>query len=167
VFDKLRYRVLVERFTDVAPVLGLLAREMFPFNYVVPGQCHNNLLPAEDVVELLAEDERREALQRTAPAPHGPPRNEFSGASYRSINWIADYPVKITDIVTHDLFTFELGRVVYVNVELQLLDQDTARRNEEGENAHALYKARQYDRVATRLKRGANASAKSRGGRSQ
>lgn len=167
VFDKLRYRVLVERFSDVAPVLGLLAREMFPFNYVVPGQCHNNLLPAEDVVELLAEDERREALQRTAPAPHGPPRNEFSGATYRSINWIADYPVKITDIVTHDLFTFELGRVVYVNVELQLLDQDTARRNEEGENAHALYKARQYDRVATRLKRGANASAKTRGGRSR
>jgi uncharacterized protein (TIGR04552 family) len=54
-------------------------------------------------------------------------------------------------------FEFETGRVVYVNVEFQLLDQETARANELGENAHALYKARQYRRVAARLKRGAEA----------
>ena len=37
----------------------------------------------------------------------------------------------------------------------QLIDQATARRNEKGENAHALYKARQHRVVASRLKRGA------------
>jgi uncharacterized protein (TIGR04552 family) len=156
VFDKLRYRVLVEHLSDVAPVLALLAREVFPFNYVVPGQCHNNLLAPEEVPLHLSEDERAEALARTSIPVPVPPKNEFSGASYRSINWIADYPVRITDMVTRDLFAFELGRVVYVNVEFQLLDQETARLNEEGENAHALYKARKYERVAARLKRGAN-----------
>jgi uncharacterized protein (TIGR04552 family) len=53
------------------------------------------------------------------------------------------------------VFSFELGRVVFVMVEFQLIDEATARRNEEGENAHALYKARQHRVVASRLKRGA------------
>jgi uncharacterized protein (TIGR04552 family) len=39
-------------------------------------------------------------------------------------------------------------------VEFQVLDQATARSNEEGENAHELYKERQRAIVDKRLKRG-------------
>lgn len=158
IFDKLRYRVLVHRPEDLVPTLAWLGREMFPFNYVVPGQSHNNLLPIESIWDHLRPEEREEAQRRgDLPGAEEAPKNEFSGASYRAINWIVDYPVRIPETATRGLFPFELGRVVYVNVEFQLLDESTSRRNEEGENAHALYKARQYRRVASRLKRGAAA----------
>lgn len=157
IFDKLRYRVVVADHDDLAPVLARLSRELFPFNYVVPGQTHNNLVTLEDLARHLTEAERAEARERgQLPQGNITARNEFSGASYRSINWIADYPVRVRN-AQPGVFTFESGRVVYVNVEFQLLDQETARRNELGENAHALYKARQYRRVAARLKRGAEA----------
>jgi uncharacterized protein (TIGR04552 family) len=41
VFDRVRYRVLTRTVDDVAPVLLHLSRELFPFNYVVPGQSEN------------------------------------------------------------------------------------------------------------------------------
>lgn len=165
IFDKLRFRVVVARPADLAPTLAHLARELFPFNYLIPGQSHNNLLRFQDVLEHLSPDDREEAVARgLVPTEEAAPRNEFSGATYRIINWIVDYPVKLDESalfdrkgLASDRFLFELGRVVYVNVEFQLLDQDTARSNEAGENAHILYKIRQYRRVAQRLKRGAAA----------
>jgi uncharacterized protein (TIGR04552 family) len=148
--------VVVDRREDLASTLARMARELFPFNYVVPGQTHNNLASLDDLARHLTDAERQEALERGQLTPQASaPKNEFSGASYRSINWIADYPVRVES--PPGTFVFETGRVVYVNVEFQLLDQQTARDNELGENAHALYKARQYRRVAARLKRGAQA----------
>ena len=68
--------------------------------------------------------------------------------------FIVDYPVPLPEEVV-GAASFELGRVVFLMVEFQLLDEETARRNEEGENAHHLYKQRQGRVVAERLKRGA------------
>ncbi|HHO52067.1 MAG TPA: TIGR04552 family protein [Deltaproteobacteria bacterium] len=154
IFDKLRYRVVVREHGDIAPTLAWLSREVFPFNYVIPGESHNNLLDPNELVRLLSDEERREAASRPIQLDAAA-RNEFSGASYRAINWIVDYPVRIPESV-ENRFVMELGRVVYVNVEFQLLDEETSRRNERGENAHSLYKARQHRRVAARLKRGAS-----------
>jgi uncharacterized protein (TIGR04552 family) len=42
-----------------------------------------------------------------------------------------------------------------VLVEFQVLDKETAKANEEGENAHQLYKARQRGIVSSRLRKGA------------
>lgn len=156
IFDKLRYRVVVERHEDLAPTLARMAQTMFPFNYVVPGQAHNNLLSMAPLYDLLSAEDRARAEERgQLPTPDQQlPKNEFSGASYRVINWIADYPVRVPATAQQG-FSFENGRVVYVNVEFQILDQATAHHNEQGENAHALYKARQHRRVAARLKRGA------------
>ena len=47
-----------------------------------------------------------------------------------------------------------LGRTVFALVEFQVLDRATAQANEEGENAHSLYKERQRAIVGQRLKRG-------------
>ena len=156
VFDKLRYRVVVERHEDIATVLAWMARDMFPFNYVVPGESHNNLLDPSSLVGLIPPDERREAVERAVPFSQTFTKNEFSGSSYRAINWISDYAVQLPQSVENP-YSMDLGRVVYVNVEFQLIDETTARTNEEGENAHPVYKARQYRRVAARLKRGAAA----------
>ena len=81
-------------------------------------------------------------------------KNEFSGSDYRMINFIVDYPVRLPE-GRFGKHGFELGRVVFLMVELQIVDEETARHNEEGENAHHLYKERQYKVVVSRLKRGA------------
>jgi uncharacterized protein (TIGR04552 family) len=85
-------------------------------------------------------------------------KNEFSGSDYRMINFIVDYPVRLPE-GRFGKHGFELGRVVFLMVELQIVDEETARHNEEGENAHHLYKERQYKVVASRLKRGALAKS--------
>ena len=77
-------------------------------------------------------------------------RNEFSGSTFQMINFIVDYPVRLPDS-TPEALGRELGRVVYVQVELQLVDAQTHQSNEAGENAHYKYKARQFRSVRNRL----------------
>ena len=159
IFDKLRFRIVVATPEDIAPTLTWMTRHVFPFNYVIPGQSHNNLLEPESLLDFLTDDDRESAQSLRLPELHDQGKNEFSGASYRMINFIVDYPVRVPESALGPL-SFELGRTVFVMVEFQLVDAETARLNEEGENAHHLYKARQERRVERRLKRG-----RSRGGR--
>jgi uncharacterized protein (TIGR04552 family) len=153
IFDKLRFRIVVPASDNLVPTLAYLTRNFFPFNYVIPGQSHNNLLDPHLLFQHLKENQTiqpltDEALQRESG------KNEFSGSSYRMINVIVDFPVPVPpEHLGH--FTLELGKVVFVMVEFQLLDEDTARLNEYGDNAHHLYKERQHRVVADRLKRGA------------
>lgn len=153
VFDKLRYRIIVETPADLLPVLKYLTTRVLPFNYVIPGQSHNNLLDPETLWQALPEDALAQHVARAMPMQQDSGKNEFSGASYRMINFIADYPVPMPAEMQEG-FPFELGRVVFVMVEFQLVDEETARLNELGENAHDLYKQRQFEEVARRLKRG-------------
>ena len=74
------------------------------------------------------------------------------GKSYKIINFIVDLPVRIDHLVK--LSDNSLGKVVFVMVEFQVLDQETAQHNEEGENAHIFYKARQLNQVKARLRMG-------------
>jgi uncharacterized protein (TIGR04552 family) len=79
--------------------------------------------------------------------------NGFSGASYRNINIIVDYPIRVEHLMGLQGSSL-LGRVVFVMVEFQVVDEETALQNEEGENAHRLYKERQLDQVKRRLRKG-------------
>lgn len=157
VFDKLRYRCVVEEPEHLPQAMAWMVRHLFPFNYVIPGQSHNNLLDPDALVRSLApaDVERAQDLRDALGAP-GEPKNRFSGASYRIINFIVDFPVALPSAQHH--FDVELGHTVFVNVEVQVLDADTARHNESGENAHHLYKQRQQQVVAQRLKRGGRRS---------
>lgn len=153
VFDKLRYRCIVEEPEHIAATMAWIARNLFPFNYVLPGQSHNNLLDPDSLLVDLSTDEReRIRLKRESPELADDTKNEFSGASYRVINFIMDFPVALPE--SRHTFDLELGHTVFVNVEFQVMDETTARNNELGENAHHLYKLRQQKVVAQRLKRG-------------
>jgi len=44
--------------------------------------------------------------------------------------------------------------VVFILVEFQIVDQETALENESGDSAHELYKLRQLDQVKRRLRKG-------------
>ncbi|MCO4745491.1 MAG: TIGR04552 family protein [Proteobacteria bacterium] len=153
IFDKLRYRIIVEKHEDLLPVLKFLTTQVLPFNYTIPGQSHNNLLDPDTLWQALPPDASAQRVDRSMPLTAESGKNEFSGSNYRMINFIADYPVILPETPA-DSFSFELGRIVFLMVEFQLVDEETARLNEEGESAHSLYKDRQYEEVSRRLKRG-------------
>src|SRR5690606_27452464 len=140
---------------DLVDALVWMVREVFPFNQALPGQCHNSLLDPAAVADRLL-PAHREALQALAddPDPHPEQGNAFSGRSFRMINLVVDVPVTLPPDVQPPDARVELGRVVYVTAEFQLVDEATAQANEGGENAHALYKRRQHERVRRRLTRG-------------
>lgn len=152
VFDKLRFRIVVRRREDLIPVLAWLEAHLVPFNYVIPGESHNNLISSQELDEAVAESAQIPA-PNDAPAARATSKNEFSGKNYKMINFIADLPVRV-EHRPPGAFTFELGQVIYVMTEFQLLDEGTALENERGENAHDLYKLRQVAVVDRRLKRG-------------
>jgi uncharacterized protein (TIGR04552 family) len=151
VFDKLRFRIVVPRREDLAPTLGYLTRHVVPFNYTIPQQSLNTLLAVDDLMAELGEEDKPHLEAEPDILHHSP--NDFSGASYRSINFIVDFPVKVPDPSLENL-SYELGRTLFVLVEFQLIDEETASLNEQGENAHYLYKSRQHQTIARRLKSG-------------
>lgn len=157
IFDKLRFRIVTESKEDVLPAISWLTENLFPFNYVIPGESHNNLV---QLSETLARPEYQpfvEGMQggKTADDQQlNPEDNPFSGASYRMVNFIVDFPVRVDHLV-NVRYGALLGRTAMVLVEFQVLDKETAKLNEEGENAHKLYKERQRATVSSRLKKGA------------
>ena len=154
IFDKLRFRFVVPTPDDVMPTLAWMQEHAFPFNYVIPGESHNNLVDPEDLLKHLPDGEATQKVQESGPIQAEGGKNEFSSSEYRMINFIVDYPVRLP-VNLLGPHTFELGKVVFVMVEFQIVDEVTARDNEFGDNAHHLYKERQHATVATRLKRGA------------
>ncbi|MDP6935169.1 MAG: TIGR04552 family protein, partial [Myxococcota bacterium] len=155
VFDKQRYRVVTERKDQILPAIGWMTRNLFPFNYIIPGQSHNNLLEGVGIPE---ETGLKRALVESVPSAVGLDPNPFSGASYRQVNFVVDFPVRVDHMVEPRSVAL-LGRTVFILVEFQVLDRETARSNEEGENAHALYKERQRKKVGARLRKGGRSSS--------
>jgi uncharacterized protein (TIGR04552 family) len=158
IYDRVRYRVVTADREHVLPVLVRLCDLLIPFNFVVPGQTQNTLLSFRKLIhdwpglrvlapELqaglhLEDHDRREADPSQA--------NEFSGGSYKVLNFVVDLPVHLpaSAVEAGD------GRIAFCMVELQFVDQATAGANEKGENAHLRYKKRQLLKVLRRLSRG-------------
>ncbi|MCB9761526.1 MAG: TIGR04552 family protein [Alphaproteobacteria bacterium] len=159
IFDKLRFRVVVETQREILPVIAHLTRTLFPFNYVIPNASHNTLVnwrKAQKDEPHYAKLSGRLQRQRLRPGDWLTGNNPFSGSNYRVLNFIVDFPVRVDDLMS-DLdpeLRYMLGSTVYVMVEFQVVDKTTAEANELGENAHSQYKTRQRKTVETRLLRG-------------
>jgi uncharacterized protein (TIGR04552 family) len=170
VFDRVRYRIVTEAPDQVVPVVWHLARTLFPFNYVVPGQTQNGLVSFRSVLRghprgaaLAAELQIPLDAERADPSI---PRNAFSGKGYRVLNFVVDLPVRVDDLLSPlDPMADELGRIVFSLVEFQVVDAATAARNEQGEAAHERYKRRQLKQVLRRLSRGLVVPKRRRGKR--
>jgi uncharacterized protein (TIGR04552 family) len=158
VFDKLRFRLITRTASDLAPILQELLHRLVPFNYVIPGESVNGILPFRRVVEEHPAFARfADQLQHDLGAESRLSMdNEFSGPGYRVINFVADLPVRVDEYLMRlpDPTARDLGCTIFVLTEFQVMDAETARQNEEGENSHAAYKARQHARVKTRLASG-------------
>jgi len=159
IFDKLRFRIVVRHRDELVPVLAHLTRTLFPVNYVIPGESHNSLVDLKAVAARHSHIKGlTKRLQRLESGSEVDPEaaNPFTSSGYRTVNWIVDFPVRVDDVLphTHAAAPYMLGRVVYVMVEFQLLDRETEKQNEQGDNAHDLYKERQKKEVEGRLLKG-------------
>ena len=136
--------------------LAMLMRQLVPFNYVVPGESVNQLV---DISKMLNSTSRLSALAAKMQPEHvvsdrPPTINEFSGAEYRIVNFVADLPLRLEQLVAATDLPPDLSHVVFVLTEFQIADKDTAIANESGECSHEAYKARQHEQVLRRLHRG-------------
>lgn len=147
IYDKLRFRLIVPQHADLVPMLATLARQLIPFNYVVPGESVNQLL---SLAEVASPEARTNG--HAPPAPY----NEFSGPEYRIINLVADLPLRLERLLPKHEIPPELSHVVFVLTEFQIADKVTAHHNETGASSHEAYKARQSERVRMRLFRDEN-----------
>jgi len=159
VYDKIRFRLITRRWEDLPSVLRELCNRLVPFNYVIPGQSVNTLLPFEKIFEVQPATRRlRPVLQADAEIniPESQP-NFFSSSAYRMINFVADLPLRVGPIMGHVGMNdpqFDPSGVVYVLTEFQVMDAQTAITNEQGESSHEAYKERQHIQVKARLTRG-------------
>jgi uncharacterized protein (TIGR04552 family) len=159
IYDRTRFRIITRTRADILPVLYFLTQHLFPFNFVVPGQTENTLISFK---EVLAENPH---LEQYAQQLHldldyedreDRTRNLFSGNTYRALNFVVDVPVRMDAYLPppEEDTRERKNRTVFTLVEFQIMDEETSRQNEEGENAHKLYKRRQKRRVLRRLSRG-------------
>ncbi len=157
IYDKLRFRMIVRKRTDLLPVMAALHQRLIPFNYVIPGESVNHLIPFDELesndshsseLGLLADIALEKEQVRSAELPV----NEFSAPNYKIINFVADLPVRVESFGAEPHPKF--GHVVFVLTEFQMADKQTSLDNELGDNNHTAYKLRQHDRVRKRLIRG-------------
>ncbi len=158
VYDKVRFRIVVRQPEDIYRVLPRLLFELFPFNYVIPGESYNTLLPwvaqcqsHPELSKLLPKLQFRLELEEESAND-----NHFSSKRYRVIHFVVDMPLALPEpmLALIDKDTKHLGRIIFAQAEFQLIDEVSDRSNEVGEASHAAYKARQKAAIAERLKLG-------------
>src|SRR5664279_1483969 len=161
VYDKMRFRVITRTEDEIVFVLRELLQRLVPFNYVIPSESQNDIVDIHAFIErdpyLRAHLPDLLDLSNETPDKRSPQSNEFSGPSYRVVNFVADLPVRIDKhlgLASDDPLFSDTGNVVFVLTEFQIVDVRTSRANEQGENSHERYKERQVTRVRGRLMHG-------------
>ena len=161
VYDKLRFRMITRTEEEIVFVLRELLHRLVPFNYVIPGESQNDIVDLQAFIErdpyLRAHLPDLLDLSNVTPDKRTPLVNEFSGPSYRVVNFVADLPVRMDKhlgLSSENPLFADTGSVVFVLTEFQIVDVRTAQANEQGENSHERYKERQATRVRGRLMHG-------------
>jgi uncharacterized protein (TIGR04552 family) len=157
-YDKLRFRIVTRQREDLLPILLYLSEKMFPFNYVVPKQSTNTMFHFRSFCEA------HPTLKKYIPKFQGPVEdaltpgdNRFSSPAYRTIQFVADVPVRVPAHIMElaPPGSGNLGPIVYMLCEIQLLDAETEEANETGSANHEAYKQRQREAVHRRIRLGA------------
>lgn len=157
IYDKLRFRLVTRSVEDVFPVLRHLMTELFPFSYVIPRQSTNTLVPFRRY--CASRPDLRSYLDQVQLHPDleddglGLIDNVFSSSAYRVVHFVVDMPVRLPEALLADAppAAWPLGKIIFVQTEFQVLDQQADRSNEVGDASHANYKARQKAAVMKRL----------------
>ncbi len=159
IYDKVRFRIVTRSAEDVFPVLNYIQRSIVPFNFVIPGQSTNTLLRFHEYCRAKpALGQLVQSLQLPLDLEDGLSSidNRFTAPSYRVVHFVADVPVRVPQHVLEGAAsaTANLGRVIFVQAEFQVIDRTTDQSNESGDASHENYKERQKLAVMHRLKVG-------------
>ncbi len=157
-YDKLRFRIVTRSLDDILPVVLYLTEQLFPFNYVVPRQSTNTIFnfrsycarhPQLKALAAQFQDDVGDSLT--------PGDNRFSASTYRVIQFVTEVPVRVPPHLMElaPPGSENLGPLVYMLCEFQVLDAESEASNETGEASHDAYKRRQREAVLRRLRRGA------------
>jgi len=158
IYDKLRFRIVTRAYDDVFPVIQYLTTHLFPFNYVVPGQSINSMFHFKSycamhphMSRLLPALQARDEVDELTPSD-----NRFTADTYRTIHFVVDMPVRLPRRILERAppAAQQLGQIIFVICEFQVVDRGTETKNEEGEASHARYKERQRRAVMRRLQVG-------------
>ncbi len=161
VYDKLRFRMITRSEEEIVFVLRELLQRLVPFTYVIPAESQNDIVDLQTFIErepyLRGHLGDVLELSNESPDKRTSQVNEFSGPSYRVVNFVTDLPVRIDKhlgLAPDDPLFADTGNIVFVLTEFQIVDARTAQANELGENSHERYKERQSTRVKARLMHG-------------
>ena len=165
IYDRIRFQLVVERREDVLSVLHELTQRMFPFHLVVPSQSHNSLVDFRKICATIPSWQPfLSELQFGMDFSVGTERNgttnqsehnALSGSTYQILKFVVDMPLRIEDhLISPEIMAATRARTVNCLVEFQIVDAATAALNEQGDNDHERYKARQRLRILRRLSRG-------------
>ncbi len=160
VYDKMRFRIVTRSVDDVFGILNYLMREVFPFNYVIPTESTNTLIPfrshCESRPQLRKHLDELQFDARLEESEGGIVDNIFSSSSYRVVHFVVDMPLQLPEALLGDAppAAWPLGRVIFAQTEFQVLDEDSDSQNELGDASHSAYKERQQEAVMRRLKVG-------------
>jgi uncharacterized protein (TIGR04552 family) len=160
IYDRTRFRIIVKERKDVLPTLYFLTQRLVPFNFIVPTQTENTLFNFKELVaeypnfikhakDLHLDIDYEDREERK-------PGNRFSGTSYRTLNFVADVPIRLDAYLPppEKDTRGRKGRISLAMCEFQISDEAQASVNEVGENSHERYKHRQREVVLKRLSRG-------------
>ena len=135
VYDKLRFRMITRTEDEIVFVLRELLQRLVPFNYVIPGESQNDIVDLQAFIERDPVPARPSCptcstLSNVTPDKRTPLTNEFSGPSYRVVNFVADLPVRIDKHLRARRPTIRCSPipapVVFVLTEFQIVDLRTA-----------------------------------------
>ncbi|MCA9580457.1 MAG: TIGR04552 family protein, partial [Myxococcales bacterium] len=128
IWDKLRFRLVTRHQEDIFPVLHFLTREVFPFNYVIPGESTNTLFRFRNYCEghprlanLISKVQLSPDFEEEASAVD----NRFTAPDYRVVHFVVDMPVRLPESMFRDVpeETKALGRVIFFQTEFQIIDR--------------------------------------------
>jgi len=147
---------VAERKRDLLPVLAFLTRNLFPFNYVVPGESRNDIIK---LWQLLNEEPLWRPLTQQLDYDFQIaeetvlPENPFSAKKFRMTNIVFDLPLRVDRILKAAGIktTPHFANIVFQLIEFQLFDKTTFEENEQGASSHETYKNRQKWKVINRL----------------
>jgi uncharacterized protein (TIGR04552 family) len=158
IHDRVRFRFVVEKSGDIVPLLHRMTMSLLPFNYIVPGQSLNQLVNFTALIEShQAYRDVANELQLELGYEENTlsSANEFSGPSFHVVSFVADVPLRAPlRMIEAGAIDASLGPIVFALAEFQVVDEATAKENEQGENRHERYRDRQLSRVRARLERG-------------
>lgn len=154
IYDKIRFRIITSTIADILPMLYFLGRTICPFNYIIPGGSHNNLISFPELLEHFPTFRHyADYLKRKSNVSRQLSffsENEHTSSEFRVINFVSDIPIRVDEMLYTPDFV-DLGRVIFVTVEFQIMDQTNYQDNEMGDASHLKYKQRQNDAVNERL----------------